>query len=486
MPPHIHYTNDSTQSPSGGGGPAGWAAAMGLEVDEQFRLILDETIRRGILMCCRQFGKTTAIAVKVAHFAAGHADATVIAAAPSSRQSEELLAKIAWVLRRFVPGGSYSQSRIDLPNGARILALPHQPETIRGFAPQLVVIDEAAYVDDGMWDAIFPMLNTAPGGGYLWLMSTPSQPTGFFHRLWASDSLTWTRVKVTALECSRITSSMLEEARQSMPEVDFAREYLCEFSQAVTAAFEQPMVQACYEPGLRDFFTTPLAYPLPGAPRRARPHAYVGVDLGRSQDPSAIAIVEFVTEPTGTVDGATRAPLFRCSLVLRHLESPRLGTPYTQVVARVRRIAEHQRVAGRCTLVMDASGVGAPVAETLRQDRPAPLVEVVITGGREVSKTTDGYTVPKVVLMSRLEHVLRTKKLRLGAGELAEEFFRQLTLLQRVVKDSGNVTYSTPGSAHDDLVMAVSLAVWRAWEEHAHYLQKDELVPIVGDEGDVT
>ncbi len=54
-------------------------------------------------------------------------------------------------------------------------------------------------------------------------------------------------------------------------------------------------------------------------------------------------------------------------------------------------------------------------------------------------------------------------------------------MLQRKVQPSGYVTYETP--VHDDLVMAVAMAVWVAWEEHAEYLQSAGPVTIVSEMG---
>ena len=41
------------------------------------------------------------------------------------------------------------------------------------------------------------------------------------------------------------------------------------------------------------------------------------------------------------------------------MESPALGTPYPDVAARARQVAQHLRMAGRCSFVMDANGPGA-------------------------------------------------------------------------------------------------------------------------------
>ncbi len=45
---------------------------------------------------------------------------------------------------------------------------------------------------------------------------------------------------------------------------------------------------------------------------------------------------------------------------LRHLERMPLGTPYPEVVERVRELTRNPQLAGRCQLAVDATGVGAP------------------------------------------------------------------------------------------------------------------------------
>ena len=219
---------------------------------------------------------------------------------------------------------------------------------------------------------------------------------------------------------------------------------------------------------LTDFFTTPLAYPLSAAPRRARPHAYIGQDLGECVDPSVLAIAEYVSQPTFTVDPATREPLFRCSLALRHMESPALGTPYPDVAARAREVAQHPRIAGRCTLVLDANGPGAGAKSLFTHPEfPAPLIAMKATGGQEARATEGGYNVPKPMLLDRLEYLLRTKKLRIAEAPWTEPLIRELTMMKRELQPSGYVTYSTP--IHDDTVMALAMAVWWAWKEHERY-----------------
>ena len=94
---------------------------------------------------------------------------------------------------------------------------------------------------------------------------------------------------------------------------------------------------------------------------------FVGLDLGQKQDFSAVAVVERDE---------------RGCMRVRYLERMALGTPYVKVVSRVSEIMRHTELALQSRLVVDATGVGAPVVEMLRAARPRYRVTAVtITAG---------------------------------------------------------------------------------------------------------
>ena len=65
---------------------------------------------------------------------------------------------------------------------------------MRGFsAVSLLLIDEAAQVEDAMYKALRPML--AVSDGDLWLMSTPYGKRGFFYECWEHGGPEWLRVR---------------------------------------------------------------------------------------------------------------------------------------------------------------------------------------------------------------------------------------------------------------------------------------------------
>jgi hypothetical protein len=77
-----------------------------------------------------------------------------------------------------------------------------------------------------------------------------------------------------------------------------------------------------------------------------------------------------------------RAFLQERSYGLRSVERVRLCTSYPDVVRHVRDVVNLQAMQGRCTLVVGATGVGAPMVDPLRAMRPAcRIVPVTITGG---------------------------------------------------------------------------------------------------------
>jgi hypothetical protein len=48
-------------------------------------------------------------------------------------------------------------------NGSRLVVVPASPGTIRGYAADLLCVDEAAFIDDDLFTAIWPMLAVTEG-----------------------------------------------------------------------------------------------------------------------------------------------------------------------------------------------------------------------------------------------------------------------------------------------------------------------------------
>lgn len=114
-------------------------------------------------------------------------------------------------------------------------------------------------------------------------------------------------------------------------------------------------------------------------------------------------------------------------------------------------------------LVIDATGVGRPVLDALRDALPARAVYgVTITGGRSVNRgqAAGDVTVPKADLVGALQVLLQTRRLSWPRGlPLLRELQGEFAAFQ--VKTTPGLRESFEGKgSHDDLVLALGLGCW--------------------------
>jgi hypothetical protein len=242
---------------------------------------------------------------------------------------------------------------------------------------------------------------------------------------------------------------------------------------------------------------------------------FLGLDLGQAADYSALAILERQAR-----ESSNEPAIFHC----RHLQRWPLKTPYPQIVEDTYKIVgsdnlqkalrefdsrshhgilsqmEDERRGERPTLAIDATGVGAPVVDLFkkafhesqqslrviqsyssssfgdvirppaRQAAPLPKVDVTlraiqITGGDQVTRDGQLTRVPKRDLVSAAQVALQTERLKIAA-ELPEAGTLTRELQNFQVKISLETAHDSYGAwregAHDDLVLAVALALWVA------------------------
>ena len=190
----------------------------------------------------------------------------------------------------------------------------------------------------------------------------------------------------------------------------------------------------------------------------------VGLDLGQRQDPTALTAIEHAE--------GDEAP-YHC----RHAQRFELGTPYPEIVEAVRELIRrpemkvHRRSWGpkrgaliEPNLVVDATGVGAPIVEMLREEGLSPIA-IWITGGDSVGKDGREYRVPKRDLVSTIQALLQSGRLK-----FAEQLPFREVLTEELQKfrakidvDTGNASFEHWRERdHDDLVLALACACWHA------------------------
>ena len=192
------------------------------------RQMLEET--RDTLLCKgRQVGATEVAAALAIHTARRKAGSTSAIISPSQRQSSEVTVRARlglWALGETLRQDSVSLLR--LANGSRIVSLPGSARGIRGYAADLVVLDEASWVDEATFTAARPL--TAATGGRLIIQSTPGAPVGPFYELATNVPDGWAFLKVRSDEVPTISPDFLERERREMAPDLYAQEYEAEFA----------------------------------------------------------------------------------------------------------------------------------------------------------------------------------------------------------------------------------------------------------------
>lgn len=189
----------------------------------------------------------------------------------------------------------------------------------------------------------------------------------------------------------------------------------------------------------------------------------VGVDVGQAHDPTAICIVSRVESRTLNPMLAQLNPYKAPRYEVQHLERLPLGKAYPQQVDRVEQLMlRPPLVQPTAALLIDYTGVGRPVFDMFAQSRALRYVQgVVITSGRDTTHTHAGWAVPKGELVSRLQALLHAGRLRIAARlPDAAVLARELQDFRVRFTEAGNATFNAREGAHDDLVLALALAVF--------------------------
>jgi hypothetical protein len=176
-----------------------------------------------------------------------------------------------------------------------------------------------------------------------------------------------------------------------------------------------------------------------------------GLDLGQASDPTALAMLEQIPKPGGN------------RYICRGLRQFHLGTPYFQQAEQLRVLAKTVPSMPGSVLVVDHTAVGIPVLEIFRNaNLPFSIWGITITGGNKVSMEEFGNVhVPKKHLVGSLVSVFQSKRLEFAPSAHAAILVKELQNFKIKLTTTGNEQFEHWREGdHDDLVLAVAMAVW--------------------------
>jgi phage FluMu gp28-like protein len=318
-----------------------------------------------------------------------------------------------------------NSERLEWRTGGSVVALSSNARTGRSFHGD-VYFDEFAFHENPakLWSAAAPMASR--GDWQLRIISTPNGAQGLFHE-WADEKTPagWSVHRVTVDDAEamglRVDRAKLLQLVGGDPRM-FGEAYLCQFLDA-----NLQFIPTAFASLARDW-TGAL-------PDLANAVWYAGLDVGRTRDVTALAVV---------------AVLGGVAWVVAVLTCPR-----TAFKAQKAMIRQARAVFRWETLHVDETGLGKQLAE-----------ELVEEFGEDEAIPVQFTEQAKADLVTRALRWHRDGRVRYPRGEAGKALHKQAISLRRVVTDKNNVTYQFPRTAdgHGDEFTALMLALRGAGE----------------------
>ena len=320
------------------------------------------------------------------------------------------------------------QAEIRWPNGSRLLAIPANPDTARGYSANLLLDEFAFHEDpDRIWRAIFPSISNPLKGQFkIRVVSTPNGLGNKFADLWHKAE-GWSKHRVDIYDAQKSGLPVdIEELRRGLDDAEgWAQEYECQFLDAAAVLLPYELIAGCESAEA----TTSVA---PEFYSTARP-LVIGWDFARKRDLSVPWIMEQIGDVLHT----------REVIELRGMSTP------DQIDALRPQLRAARRVA------VDYTGPGIGLGDLLVKEFREYKPDQHLYGKIELVTFTNA---EKLKLFPALRVAFEQKRLRVPVNRAIRE---DLHSMQRVTTGSGNVTYRAPHTAdgHSDRCTALALAL---------------------------
>lgn len=384
----------------------------------------------------RQIGKSFIVSLEAADDAMETGQDWVLLSR-GERQSKELMIKAKMHCEAYAIAASdieqtiytgkddeYTLLTITLANGARIMGLPANPDTARGFSANVLLDEFALHKDsDKIWTALFPTISR---GYKIRIVSTGQGLGNRFHTLVSGDNK-WSKHNVDIYQAvADGVPHNIEELREGIDDEDaWQQEYENKFIDEASAWLTYEMIAACQSDHVGeeilydDFNPDTYLYNHQG-------RCFVGMDIGRKKDLSVIDVEEQVGDVFWN----------RLTLIM-----PKV--PYStqrDMLWRVVRKFNAERVC------IDATGIGAQIAE-----------DSVKQLGTYRAEQVEFTLKVKQDLAVRIRHLFEDKLCRIAVSRKLRD---DLHAVKKTTTAAGNVRFDAERTkeGHADRFWAKTLA----------------------------
>jgi phage FluMu gp28-like protein len=399
---------------------------------------------------------------------------TWLIAAPSERQSLESLQKwkdwaesfkLAYkdeqVARESSVEGLLKSATITFPHGSRVIAVPGKPDTVRGFAANVLLTEFAFFEQpDATWRAILPSVtNPMRGIKKVRLITTPNGIGNKAHHIWAknhqqlvnerisesvkesksafADSLIQTSLIGSKWSCHFIdihTAKQqglpvnIEELKEALDDPEgWAQEFECQFLDVQATLLPYELIATCESPDATASVPPEYWQTAPPSP------LFMGIDFGRRHDLTVAWSLRQVGDVHQTVEV---------------LELARTATP-----EQIEQLRPRLRKARRVCL--DYTGPGIGLGDFLAKEFGLWDPARHKFGKIELCHFSNTL---KLEIFSKLRMTFEKRGVRVPVSRVIRE---DLHSLNRVSSPTGQITYRAPHSAdgHADRCTALALAL---------------------------
>jgi hypothetical protein len=411
---------------------------IGVEPFEYQRDFMDSDNDRKAFVSGRQVGKSRTAAWIALWKASTYEDSEILITAKAQRQSMELFNQVKKEMRNSdIPMEDWgvandTRTEIQFQNGSRIVCLPvgRDGSNIRGYGTDLVIVDEAAFIKDEIFQEVLtPML--AVGDGTFILLSTPFGKKGFLYERFNDPD--WYTKQVPTSANPMVDDKFIEEQNDQLTKTQFRQEMMGEFVEASDSFFTRGELMNC---AVEDTV------------KQQDGMTYLGADLAGAGKDSSVYVC---------IDG--NGNIFDIE--------QKEDAPLTDAMGRIRELDLYYDFE---KILVDSTGLGEGVVEQVKQDLGHKIEGFKFTNEKKQS------------LYNRLKNELQN-------GELQYQFIpgKNDMMGNKMMNECLDLTYSYTSTGktkiehesggHDDFSDALALAVWAKSRQNLARSDKKSMKP---------
>ena len=406
--------------------------------------------RYNIILKARQLGISTTVAGYVTWLMLFHRNKNVVVMATKLNTAANLVKKVKLAMKSVPEWMMIAKITVDnrnsfeLSNGSQVKAISTSGDAGRSEALSLLIVDEAAFVEnmEELWAGLLPTLST---GGNCIIASTPCGVGNQFHKLYdqaQQGSNDFNPVRLPWSVHPERDQEWFEKESRNMSRREIAQELECSFNMSGDTLLSgkdlNRLEEAAQEPEYKTGFDRNLWIWKTYDPKN-KYFLIADVARGDGQDNSTFHIfnsdtMEQVAEYQGKLPIDMFAPL----------------------------IAETSREYGNCLTVVENNSIGMSVLDKLRETNHQNLYFSRKTSHEYVDQylaehqttATPGFSTTvktRPLIIAKLEELIRNKVLKINSTRLISE-------LKTFVWNNGRA--AAMRGYNDDLVMAAAIACW--------------------------